>query len=133
MKSAPQTPRCRLERATWQGEAVVAVVAQTRAAPRMVSRRCWWSSTAACADGHGDGARSGTVVIHPELGDNLVFTRTAEAGDVAAAFAGAHKVVEATFHTGRHTGVTLEPRSIIADYNRADHTLTVHHSPRHRT
>ncbi|MCA3408867.1 MAG: molybdopterin-dependent oxidoreductase, partial [Roseomonas sp.] len=70
----------------------------------------------------------GAVVIHPELGDNLVFTRTAETGDVAAAFAAAHKVVEARFVTGRHTGVTLEPRSIIADYNPADETLTVHHS-----
>jgi carbon-monoxide dehydrogenase large subunit len=67
-------------------------------------------------------------VIHPSLGDNLVFTRTAEAGDVDTAFAAADKVVEATFHTGRHTGVTLEPRSIIADYNRSDGTLTVHHS-----
>jgi carbon-monoxide dehydrogenase large subunit len=70
----------------------------------------------------------GAVVIHPELGDNLVFTRTATSGDVDAAFAAAHKVVEAVFVTGRHTGVTLEPRSIIADYNRADGTLTVHHS-----
>ncbi|MEI8146933.1 MAG: molybdopterin cofactor-binding domain-containing protein, partial [Alphaproteobacteria bacterium] len=49
-------------------------------------------------------------------------------GDIAGAFKSAHKVVEATFHTGRHTGVTLEPRSIIADFNRADGTLTVHHS-----
>jgi carbon-monoxide dehydrogenase large subunit len=70
----------------------------------------------------------GAVLIHPDLGDNLVYTRTAESGSVADAFAAAHKVVEATFHTGRHTGVTLEPRSIIADYNRADGTLTVHHS-----
>jgi carbon-monoxide dehydrogenase large subunit len=57
-----------------------------------------------------------------------VFTRTAETGDVATAFAAAHKVVEARFVTGRHTGVTLEPRSIIADYNPADETLTVYHS-----
>jgi carbon-monoxide dehydrogenase large subunit len=70
----------------------------------------------------------GAVVIHPELGDNLVFTRTAESGDVAAAFAAAHKIVEARFVTGRHTGVTLEARSIIADYNPADETLTVYHS-----
>jgi carbon-monoxide dehydrogenase large subunit len=128
MKSAPQYP-LPLERATWQGEAVVAVVADSRAAAEDGVAALTVEFEPLPSPGrHGDGARPGAVVIHPELGDNLVFTRTAETGDVAAAFAAAHKVVEATFHTGRHTGVTLEPRSIIADYNRADGTLTVHHS-----
>src|SRR6185295_4735598 len=47
---------------------------------------------------------------------------------VEEAFAAAHRVVEATFYSGRHTGVTLEPRSILADYNRASGQLTVWHS-----
>jgi carbon-monoxide dehydrogenase large subunit len=33
-----------------------------------------------------------TPVIHPELGDNLVFQRTNESGDVTQAFAAAHKL-----------------------------------------
>ena len=69
-----------------------------------------------------------TPVIHPELGDNLVFERVNESGNVAEAFKTAHKVVEATFHSGRHTGVTLEPRSILAEFNKGDGTLTVHHA-----
>ena len=69
-----------------------------------------------------------TPVIHPELGDNLCFQRVNEAGKVDDAFAAAHKVVEATFHSGRHTGLTLEPRSILADYNRGSGKLTVHHA-----
>src|SRR5204862_8306853 len=69
-----------------------------------------------------------TPVIHPELGDNLCFQRVNEAGKVDDAFADAHNVVEATFHSGRHTGLTVEPRSILADYNRASARLTVHHS-----
>ena len=69
-----------------------------------------------------------TPVIHQNLGDNLVFQRVNESGDIDDAFKAAHKIVEATFHTGRHTGVTLEPRSILADYNRASGKLTVHHS-----
>ena len=69
-----------------------------------------------------------TPVIHPELGDNLVFERVNESGNVAEAFRAAHKVVEATFHSGRHTGVTLEPRSILAEFNKGDGTLTVHHA-----
>jgi carbon-monoxide dehydrogenase large subunit len=126
MKSAPQYP-LPLERATWQGEAVVAVVAESRAAAEdgVAALAVDFEPLPAQVDME-TALQPGAVVIHPELGDNLVFTRTAEAGNVEAAIAGAHKVVEATFHTGRHTGVTLEPRSIIADYNRADGTLTVH-------
>lgn len=128
MKSAPQHP-LPLERATWQGEPVVAVLADTRAAAEDggAALRVEWEPLSAQTDME-TALAPGAVVIHPQLGDNLVFTRTATSGDVDAAFAAAHKVVEATFVTGRHTGVTLEPRSIIADYNRADGTLTVHHS-----
>lgn len=128
MKSAPQHP-LPLERATWQGEPVVAVVADSRAAAEdgVAALVVEWEPLPAQLDME-TALDSGAVVIHPALGDNLVFTRTAEKGDVGATFAAAHKVVEATFVTGRHTGVTLEPRSILADYNRAEGTLTVHHS-----
>ncbi|WP_270934172.1 xanthine dehydrogenase family protein molybdopterin-binding subunit [Falsiroseomonas oryzae] len=128
MKSAPQYP-LPLERATWQGEPVVAVVADSRAAAEdgVAALLVEFEPLPAQLDME-TALAPGAVVIHPQLGDNLVFTRTAEKGDVAAAMAAAHKVVEATFVTGRHTGVTLEPRSIIADYNRAEGTLTVHHS-----
>lgn len=128
MKSAPQYP-LPLTRATWQGEPVVAVLAETRAAAEdgVAALRVDWEPLPAQTDME-TALEPGTVVIHPELGDNLVFTRTAQAGDVAAAFAAAHQVVEARFVTGRHTGVTLEPRSILADFNRAEGTLTVHHS-----
>jgi carbon-monoxide dehydrogenase large subunit len=128
MKSAPQHP-LPLERATWQGEPVVAVVADSRAAAEdgVAALAVEWEPLPAQLDME-TALDPGAVVIHPALGDNLVFTRTAEKGDIAATFAGAHKVVEATFVTGRHTGVTLEPRSILADYNRAEGTLTVHHS-----
>ena len=128
MKSAPQHP-LPLDRATWQGEPVVAVVADSRAAAEdgVAALQLEWEPLPVQVDME-TALAPGAVVIHPELGDNLVFTRTAAQGDVDAAFAAAHKVVEANFVTGRHTGVTLEPRSIIADYNRADGTLTVHHS-----
>jgi aerobic carbon-monoxide dehydrogenase large subunit len=128
MKSAPQHP-LPLERATWQGEAVVAVLGESRAAAEdgVAALAVEWEPLPAQLDME-TALAPGAVVIHPALGDNLVFTRTAEKGDVAAAMAAAHKVVEAVFVTARHTGVTLEPRSILADYNRAEGTLTVHHS-----
>jgi carbon-monoxide dehydrogenase large subunit len=37
-------------------------------------------------------------------------------------------VVEKTYRFGRHTGVCNEPRAILADYNPADHSLTVYHA-----
>ena len=75
----------------------------------------------------------GTPAIHPDLGDNLCFQRVNESGKVDEAFAAAHKVVEATFYSARHTGATLEPRSILADYNRASASSPSITPPRRRT
>ena len=72
--------------------------------------------------------RSETPLIHPELGDNLCFTRSLDVGNVDEVFASADVVAEATFGFGRHTGVTLEPRCQIADYNPGERRLTVYHS-----
>src|SRR5262249_8277095 len=67
-----------------------------------------------------------TPVIHPELGDNLTFERTLNAGDVDRAFNEADAEVETTFLFGRHTGVTNEPRAIVADWNAGEQRLTVY-------
>ncbi len=128
MKSAPQYP-LPLTTATWMGEAIVAVVAESRALAEdaLAHVRVDYVPLPAVADMETALAAT-TPVIHQELGDNLTFERVNESGDIAEAFKTAHKIVEATFHTGRHTGVTLEPRSILADYNRASGRLTVNHS-----
>src|SRR5215218_10847555 len=67
-----------------------------------------------------------TAVIHASLGDNLAFERNFEAGAVDQAFAESDAVVEAEFVFGRHTGVTLEPRAILADWNPGEGRLTVY-------
>ena len=128
MKSAPQHP-LPSERATWVGEAVAAVVAESRAIAEdaLAKVKVDYEPLPAAVDME-TALLPSTPVIHPELGDNLCFERVNESGKVDEAFAAAHKVVEATFHTGRHTGLTVEPRSIVADYNRASSKLTVHHS-----
>ena len=69
---------------------------------------------------------AGTLVIHPELGDNLTFERALVAGDPDKGFEDADAVVETTFVFGRHTGVTNEPRAIVADWNPAEERLTVY-------
>ncbi len=128
IKSAPQYPMA-IERACWQGEPVVAVVAQTRAqaedALQLIDVQ--WDELPAALS-MTTALSPETPVIHPELKDNLCFERTLNVGDVTEAFANAHTVFEQSFEFGRHTGVTLEPRCQISEWNPADKKLTVHHS-----
>src|SRR3954470_14921536 len=74
LKSPPQYPLA-IERACWQGEAVAAVVAETRAQAEdacdlIVAE---WDPLPAVMDMHE--ALAGKVVIHPDLGDNICFNR----------------------------------------------------------
>jgi CO/xanthine dehydrogenase Mo-binding subunit len=126
IKSAPQHALA-IERACWQGEAVCAVVARSRAeaedACALVAVE--YEPLPAVTDAE-TALDPATPVIHPELGDNLTFERTLNAGDPDKGFAGADAVVETTFVFGRHTGVTNEPRAIVADWNPGDERLTVY-------
>ncbi|MGD1877563.1 MAG: xanthine dehydrogenase family protein molybdopterin-binding subunit, partial [Kiloniellaceae bacterium] len=128
IKAAPQWPRAN-GKVFCQGEPVAAVVATSRAiaedAVDLVEID--YKELAPVTDME-TALDADTPVIHPELGDNLCFERRIDAGDVDGAFAEAAVVVEETFHFNRHTGVTLEPRSILCDYNPADETLTLYMS-----
>jgi carbon-monoxide dehydrogenase large subunit len=129
IKSAPQFPLA-VERATWQGEPVVAVVAETRARceDALALLEVQWEDLPAVLDTE-TALDQQTPLIHPELGDNLCFTRSLDTGGVDEAFARIDAVVfEETYVFGRHTGVTLEPRCQIADWNAGDQKLTVWHS-----
>ena len=69
-----------------------------------------------------------TTVIHPSLGDNLAWRRNADFGDIEAAYAAADHIVEETYVFARHTGVCVEPRAILADWNPGEGQLTVWHN-----
>jgi len=127
IKSAPQHAIA-IDRACWQGEAVAAVVAESRAQAEDAAEliEADWEELPAVVDMAE--SLAGNYVIHPDLGDNICFTRALDTGEVDAAFARADVVVEETYEFGRHTGVTLEGRALLADYNAADHALTVYHS-----
>jgi carbon-monoxide dehydrogenase large subunit len=126
IKSAPQHAIA-VERACWQGEAVCAVVARTRAEAEDACALVTVDYEALPAITDAETALDpATPVIHPELGDNLTFERTLNAGDPDKGFAEADAVVETTFVFGRHTGVTNEPRAIVADWNPGDERLTVY-------
>jgi len=127
MRSPPQYPLA-IEVARWQGEPLVAVVAQSRAeaedAVDAVEVRYEELPAALDAERALDPSEP---KIHKEFDSNLCFQRTVDTGGVDAAMKSAHLVVEDTIHFGRHTGVTMEPRAILADYNRAEESMTVYH------
>jgi aerobic carbon-monoxide dehydrogenase large subunit len=128
IKSAPQYPMA-IDRSCWQGEPVVAIVAETRAQAEDALQliHVEWRELPAALSME-TALDANTPVIHPELSDNLCFERKLNVGDVDTAFAQADAVFEQTFDFGRHTGVTLEPRCQISDWNPSDGKLTVHHS-----
>ena len=127
IKSPPQHAIA-IGRACWQGEAVAAVVAESRSqaedAVQLIEAE--WQELPVVVDM--EDSLNGKTIIHKELGDNVCFRREHDTGGVDEAFARADVVVEETYHFGRHTGVCLEGRSILADYNAAEHSLTVYHS-----
>ena len=127
IKSAPQHAIA-IDRACWQGEAVAAVVAESRAQAEDAADliEAEWEELPVVIGM--DDSLAGKYVIHPELGDNVCFTRALDTGEVDAAFARADVVVEETYEFGRHTGVTLEGRALLADFNAAENALTVYHS-----
>lgn len=129
LRSPPQ-PAMAIDVARWQGEPVAMVIAKTRAiaedAVELIDATYDPLPTACDMELALD---PDAPVIHSEFGSNLAWERTVESGDVDAAFANPDAViVERTFHFGRHTGVTLEPRVCISDFDPAEKTLTFHYS-----
>jgi carbon-monoxide dehydrogenase large subunit len=128
MKSSPQLP-LPLDKVVWAGQAVVAIVADTRALAEDAAEAVWVDYEELPAVIDIDAARaSDTPVISSELGDNVCFRGQIDTGGIDDVFAGATHVVEEEFHFGRHTAVTMEPRAIIADYDPNERRLTAHHA-----
>lgn len=127
MKSEPQRP-LPLDRVTWSGQAVVAVVAESRAAAEDACElvEIEYEDLPVLADLDTALAPDATRLVEG-FADNLCFRSALESGAVDDLFASAAHVVEADLAFGRHTGVTLEPRALIADYEASEHALTVHH------
>ena len=126
LKSAPQHAIA-IDRVCWQGEAVAAVIATSRAlAEDAVEAVLVEYEVLAPVTDMRSALDPHTPVIHPSLGDNLAFERVHHAGDADRAFREADEVVEAEFVFGRHTGVTLEPRAVVADWNAAEARLTIY-------
>ncbi len=126
LKSAPQYPLAR-GRVRFQGEPVAMVLAATRAEAEDAAEQIIieYEPLPPVVDAR-DALAADAVPIHPQLGDNLAFERHIDAGDINAAMAKADEVIALDFDFARHTGVTLEPRAVVADWNEGEQRLTVY-------
>ena len=127
LKSMPQYALA-VDRALWQGEPVAVVVAETRAIAEDAAERVVvdWRERPAVSDME-RALDPETPVLHPDIGNNQMYRRDVDNGDVDAGFAAAAHVVEETFNFGRHTGVTLEPRAIVSSFDPSEKQLTVYY------
>ena len=126
--SPPQSPLARDE-VTWQGEPVIAVIAASRAQAEDAIERIaveWGELPAISSPEAAAALQAGTV--NSRLAGNVGLDHTFSAGDPAAAFEAADLVVQHDFTFGRQTGATLEPRTILADFDSRLRKLIVHHS-----
>ena len=129
LRSAPQHPIA-VDVARWQGEPLAMVVATSRAAAEDAVERIeaeLEELPAACDAEHA--LDKDATVIHPDFGSNLAWERKVDVGNIDAAFAvPGVTVVERQFRFGRHTGVTLETRATVCDYDPSENMLTMHYS-----
>jgi carbon-monoxide dehydrogenase large subunit len=115
--------------ARWQGEPVAAVVAETPAAAddAVEAIEVEWGELPAVLDAAA-ALKEGAPAVHPALGHNRALDRALGKADVAAELGQGEVVVERRFGFNRHTGVPLEPRIILADYDPIEETLAVFQS-----
>jgi carbon-monoxide dehydrogenase large subunit len=125
MKTGAMLPLA-VERVRYVGEPVVAVAAETAAAAHDAASHVSVTYATLPAVLEPEAAVApGAPVIHPELGDNIIYDARLSGGDADAAFAAAPRVWRRRFTTGRHTGVPMEPRGLIAEFEPATRALTV--------
>src|SRR5882762_5097305 len=125
MKTGAMLPLA-VDRVRWVGEPVVAVAAATRAEAEDAAERVSIEYEPRPAALKPEQALApGVEPIHPELGDNIIYETRLRSGDVEAAFAAAPRVYRRAFTTGRHTGVPIEPRGLVAEFEPATGALTL--------
>lgn len=126
---APEQYPLAVERTLWQGEPVAIVIAASRALAEDAVERIEvdWREMPAISDVDAALAHAAPQ-LHQDHRQNLAYDTTHESGDVERAFAEAAVVVSEDFRFGRHTGVCLETRTILADFDPPELQLTVRQS-----
>src|ERR1700751_496552 len=108
MKSPEQWPLAR-DKAIWAGQALVAIVADTRAQAEDAVEEIAVEFEELSPVIDIDEARTPeSPVIAATMGGNVCFTTKLDTGGIDEVFASAAHVVEGEFLFGRHTAVTME-------------------------
>jgi len=129
LRSAPQLPLAD-KVARWQGEPVVMVVARTRAIAEDACEliHIGYEPIDAVCDVEQSVLQNASR-IHPEFDSNVAWLKEISEGNVDEILSSDDvTVVERTFRFGRHTGVTLEPRSTVVEFHHAEDAFTFHYS-----
>ena len=125
MKTAALPPLA-VERVRYVGEPVVAIAAESRTAAEDAAARVQVGYEPLPAVLTPESAVApGAPVIHPDLGDNVIYETRLAAGDAPTALGASARTWRRRFSTGRHTGVPIEPRGLVAEFEPATRSLTV--------
>ena len=111
------------------GEAVVAVVAETRELARDASElvEVEYEPLAPVTDARHAHDESGAPVLHDDSGSNLMWEGVYEWGDLDAAFAEADRVVKISeLHFHRFNSTPLESDGALVEYNRGTGQWTIY-------
>lgn len=127
MKSPEQWPLA-ISEVKWQGEPIVAVVATSRAIAEDAAAVIYVEMEELHAVVGIEAAQDVSNRVHDGLADNTCFSTKIESTGFEDLFSKSEFFIQRKISFGRHTGVPLEPRSIVADFNPADRTLVVHQS-----
>jgi carbon-monoxide dehydrogenase large subunit len=115
-----------VDRARYVGEAVAAVVAESKyAANEALSLIDVSYELLPAVVDLVEAVEPGAALVEPEWGTNQLVSRDLQVGDVGVAFERAAGVVQGRITTHRGTGVPIEPRGIIASYDARREMLTL--------
>jgi carbon-monoxide dehydrogenase large subunit len=118
-----------IDEVAWQGEGVAVAVAESRAEAEDALEHVTvdWQELPVVADAL-KALAADAPQTHAALNSNLAIERKRESGDTAAALGRAAFIASHRFTFGRQTGVSLEPRGIIAHFDVGSGDLLVHQS-----
>jgi carbon-monoxide dehydrogenase large subunit len=123
---ATEYPALAVDRVRFVGEAVAAVVADDRYLAEDASElvRVDYAPRPVLAS-ISDAVREDAPRLHDGWEDNFFVKRHFTGGDPDAAFAEAHGVLDLDLASRRHSGIPIETRGCVAEYDEAEESLTL--------
>ena len=125
LRPCRQLPLAR-DKVRYVGEPIAAVVAESRYAAEdgAAAIRVAYEPLDAVAHAHGAIA-PGATLLHDEVEGNVAADFAVRSGDADAAFRRAEVVTRGRYYVHRYTGMPLETRGVLADYDLGTGCLTV--------